>query len=146
MGESIFLLFHSANVLLNLNISMKRGRIMKYQEQIEWNDAIYFCNKFSEMCGLEPVYSVDGTTDVTKWGFDPQNKIVVSGKIIENNRANGFKLPKKSSSSSENVLKAQPNEDSLIVNKNSVRHHYIGFRIACTGSNYNTRYVSCITD
>ena len=65
-------------------------------ESVSWYDAIYFCNKLSEKFGLEPVYSVNGSTDVTKWGYTPQywnnwNKIF--GEIIQNTRANGYRLP-----------------------------------------------------
>lgn len=40
-------------------------------ENVSWYDAIYFCNKLSERFGFTPVYSVHGTTDVTKWNYTP---------------------------------------------------------------------------
>ena len=58
-------------------------------ENVSWYDAIYFCNKLSVECGLIPVYSVNGQTDVNKWNCKP-NK----GYLIEQyKRANGFRLP-----------------------------------------------------
>ena len=56
-------------------------------EMVSWDDAIYFCNKLSEKFDYEPVYAVDGNTDVTKWGN------WLSGEITQNESANGFRLP-----------------------------------------------------
>ena len=62
-------------------------------ERVSWYDAIYFCNKLSQKCGLEPVYSVNGSTDVTKWGYTPHNGNKISGKITKNSDVNGYRLP-----------------------------------------------------
>ena len=62
-------------------------------ERVSWFDAIYFCNKLSEKCGLTPVYAVDGKTDVTKWRYTPHKRNCLSGKITQNKSANGFRLP-----------------------------------------------------
>ena len=62
-------------------------------EYVSWYDAIYFCNKLSQKCGLEPVYSVNGSTDVTKWGYTPHNGNKISGKITKNSDVNGYRLP-----------------------------------------------------
>ncbi|MBQ3825564.1 MAG: SUMF1/EgtB/PvdO family nonheme iron enzyme, partial [Spirochaetaceae bacterium] len=62
-------------------------------ERVSWFDAIYFCNKLSEKCGLTPVYAVDGNTDVTKWRYKPHNEEEIQGKITQNTNANGFRLP-----------------------------------------------------
>ena len=37
---------------------------------VSWYDAIYFCNVLSNKLGLDPVYAVNGTDDVTKWNYD----------------------------------------------------------------------------
>ena len=55
-------------------------------ESVSWFDAICFCNKLSEKYGYEPVYSVNGTTDVTKWENSVQKFNCVSN-------ADGFRLP-----------------------------------------------------
>lgn len=61
-------------------------------EKTSWYDAIYFCNKLSVMAGLEPVYAVDGETDVCKWNYSPhQGKGIF--KIVQNKGASGFRLP-----------------------------------------------------
>ena len=62
-------------------------------ESVSWYDAIYFCNKLSEMKGRKPVYTVDGRTDVSKWGYTPHEKEEIKGKIIQNINASGFRLP-----------------------------------------------------
>ncbi len=62
-------------------------------EYVSWYDAIYFCNKLSEKFGLDPVYSVNGSTDVTNWGYTPHNGNKISGGITQNTRANGYRLP-----------------------------------------------------
>lgn len=62
-------------------------------ERVSWYDAIYFCNKLSEKLGYEPVYAVDGTTDVTKWGYTLHKGTSILGDIAQNESANGFRLP-----------------------------------------------------
>ena len=62
-------------------------------EMVSWYDAIYFCNKLSEKCGYTPVYSVGGTTDVTKWNYTPHQEGKIEGEVTQNTSANGFRLP-----------------------------------------------------
>lgn len=66
---------------------------LKPVEFISWYDAIYFCNKFSEVCGLQPVYTVEGESDVTKWDYIPHKGDSFKKKIKENLKSNGFRLP-----------------------------------------------------
>ncbi|WP_318664706.1 formylglycine-generating enzyme family protein [Treponema sp.] len=61
-------------------------------ETVNWYDAIYFCNKLSERFGFIPVYSVNGTTDVTKWNYTPHEDNSIYG-VTWNKTANGFRLP-----------------------------------------------------
>ena len=60
---------------------------------ISWYDAIYFCNKLSEMKGKEPVYVVDGAIDVTKWNYTPHEGETIEGNITQDEYASGFRLP-----------------------------------------------------
>ncbi len=64
-------------------------------EKVSWYDAIYFCNKLSLSKGLEPVYSVDGSTDVSTWGYTPHKGNSIYVKISQNIEATGFRLPTK---------------------------------------------------
>lgn len=54
-------------------------------ENVSQVEAKKFCNKLSLLEGFEPVYSVNGETDVLKWNE--------SGKIVVNKNANGFRIP-----------------------------------------------------
>lgn len=56
-------------------------------------DAIYFCNKLSELKGLEPVYSVDGKTDVKKWDYIPHEGKGINKDIEQDLSKNGYRLP-----------------------------------------------------
>ena len=58
-------------------------------EIVSWYDAIEYCNKLSEMKGLSPCYSLNGTTDTSKWGKkgDPWDNVVCDFT------ANGYRLP-----------------------------------------------------
>ena len=72
-----------------------KGEIQKLRpvEQVSWYDAIYFCNLFSELFLLTPVYSVNGETDVTKWNYVPHKMHELEGEIEQNLNANGYRLP-----------------------------------------------------
>ncbi len=62
-------------------------------ECVSWYDAVYFCNRLSEMKGKRPVYAVDGETDVTKWGYTPHKSEDIGGEITQNLHPSGFRLP-----------------------------------------------------
>ena len=62
-------------------------------ERVSWDDAIYFCNKLSEMWGITPVYSVDGITDVEKWDYVPHEGNSIEKEVSQNISADGFRLP-----------------------------------------------------
>ena len=62
-------------------------------ECVSWYDAIYFCNKLSVAKGYEPVYSVNGNTNVKAWNYTPHKANSISGEITQNTSANGYRLP-----------------------------------------------------
>ncbi|WP_297645170.1 formylglycine-generating enzyme family protein [uncultured Treponema sp.] len=62
-------------------------------ETVSWYDAVYFCNKLSEKCGLTPVYYVDGETDVEKWSYVPNKGNEITKTVSQNENANGYCLP-----------------------------------------------------
>ena len=81
-----------SSVIVGANPSHFMG-LEKPVDSVSWYDAIYFCNKLSQKCGYEPVYSVSGETDVAKWGYTPQEGKSIKGKIEQNLKADGFRLP-----------------------------------------------------
>lgn len=52
-------------------------------ETVSWYDAIYFCNLLSVAVGYKPVYSIDGNTDVKKWGYIPHKSLNPGAKNIK---------------------------------------------------------------
>ena len=65
-------------------------------ENVSWCDAVLFCNKLSEMEGLEPVYDIpEGLEQACKnqndWQDDTVNEL--SKKVNWNQNANGYRLP-----------------------------------------------------
>ncbi len=66
-------------------------------ECVSWYDAVYFCNKLSVMHGLSPVYEVDGESDVSKWGYEPNSSTDKDHKfnsiVTQNIDADGYRLP-----------------------------------------------------
>lgn len=62
-------------------------------EKVSWYDAVYFCNKLSDMFGLTPVYAVDGEPDVEKWSYAPHKGNIITGTVSQDENANGYRLP-----------------------------------------------------
>lgn len=62
-------------------------------ECVSWHDAICFCNLLSEKYGMEPAYSVNGTTNVRDWDYIPHEEYGFPGKLKKRWGANGFRLP-----------------------------------------------------
>ena len=62
------------------------------KEGASWYDAVFFCNKMSMLQKLEPFYSVNGTTDIDKWGYEPNLGLKIDKKVSINAKANGYRL------------------------------------------------------
>ena len=73
--------------------NLKRNTSNYPVENVSWYDAIYFCNKLSAKKGLQPVYAVDGETNVRKWDYKPHNEDEIYGEITQNIFADGYRLP-----------------------------------------------------
>ena len=54
-------------------------------EKVSWVDAMSFCNELSKKEGLDPVYSINGVTNVYRWGVgnDISEKFEAEGIAIE---------------------------------------------------------------
>jgi formylglycine-generating enzyme required for sulfatase activity len=71
---------------------------LKPVETVSWYEAIVFCNKLSELCGLEPCYSLitsepeNASTDVGTWGDIPSSEDS-SWNIQCDFSRNGYRLP-----------------------------------------------------
>lgn len=76
------------------NPSIHKGKSFPVEHE-SFYDLLYFCNKLSEMCDLEPCYYVNGTTDVTQWNYVPHsdNAITDYKNITCNFEADGFRAP-----------------------------------------------------
>lgn len=61
-------------------------------ESITWYEAIYFCNKLSILTGLNPVYSLSGTTDPDLWQKKLAPELLKTMLSADLNK-NGYRLP-----------------------------------------------------
>lgn len=57
---------------------------------VSWFDAVYFCNKLSELCGYEKVYEIKNVKYADK---DKPTKYIFSADVSWNLDKNGFRLP-----------------------------------------------------
>ena len=53
-------------------------------EGVSFDDMFYFCNKLSEIKGLTPVYSVNGSTNVADWNYTPHKGKEINSRVEEN--------------------------------------------------------------
>ena len=60
-----------------------------YLGEMGSGDAVSFCNELSKKEGLDPVYSINGVTNVYRWGVGND----ISEKIEWDEEANGYRLP-----------------------------------------------------
>ncbi len=75
------------------NPSKKKKNLQAPVESVSWFNALYFCNKLSIQEGLEPVYSIKGSTNPSDWGTIPKEDDKEWRKAEVNWNANGYRLP-----------------------------------------------------
>jgi phosphate transport system substrate-binding protein len=62
-------------------------------ETVSWYDAIVFCNKLSMNEGLNPAYSINGSTDPAVWGTVPESSNATWNLVQIVEGSNGYRLP-----------------------------------------------------
>ncbi len=62
-------------------------------EQVSWYDAVSYCNKRSIQEGLQPCYTISGSTDPANWGAVPTSSNATWNAAICDWSANGYRLP-----------------------------------------------------
>ena len=72
-------------LVMHKNPSPAKGK-KRPVEKVSFNEAVIFCNRLSEMTGLTPAYSLNGSTDVSKWGSN-------MNAVTLNPDADGYRLP-----------------------------------------------------
>jgi len=62
-------------------------------ENVNWYDALVFCNKLSMAEGLSPAYSINNSTNLSNWGTVPTNSNSTWDKVVIVSGSNGYRLP-----------------------------------------------------
>lgn len=67
-------------------------------DNVTWYDAIYFCNKLSELKGRDPVYTIEDIEVGTDRDNDPEDPYlhIKSATVTIDNSKNGYRLPTRS--------------------------------------------------
>ena len=60
---------------------------------VNWYEAIVYCNKRSMKEGLTPCYSISGSTDPSAWGTVPASNDSTWAAVTCDSTANGYRLP-----------------------------------------------------
>ena len=81
----------SAEYALPIDASKQDSRPV---DNVTWYDAVYFCNKLSELKGRDPVYTIENI-EVGQSDSDGLNHIVYADVTILENK-NGYRLPTRS--------------------------------------------------
>lgn len=62
-------------------------------DNVSWYATLVYCNKLSEKEGLEPCYTIDGSTDPDEWGKLPRYYDAKWDMVKCNFNKNGYRLP-----------------------------------------------------
>ena len=62
-------------------------------EQVSWYEALVFCNRFSIIEGLNPVYRIRGSTNPADWGTVPESSSSIWNDVIVVTGSTGYRLP-----------------------------------------------------
>ena len=62
-------------------------------QSVNWYSALVFCNRLSLLEGLEPVYTINGSTNPDDWGNIPDDNRVDWNAAVADWDASGYRLP-----------------------------------------------------
>ena len=62
-------------------------------EMVSWYDALVFCNRLSIAKGLNPAYSISGSTNPATWGTVPTSNNATWDAVVVVAGSNGYRLP-----------------------------------------------------
>ena len=79
--------------VMGSNPSFFTGEVYRPVETVSWYAALVYCNKRSVLAGLDPVYSIGGSTNPDNWGAVPELMDATWNTVECNWTANGFRLP-----------------------------------------------------
>ena len=80
--------FHGVKDGFNYDLNLKRP-----VESISFYDLLVFCNKLSKKVGLEPVYTINGTTNTDDWETIPKENNAIWDSVKMDMSKNGFRIP-----------------------------------------------------
>ena len=62
-------------------------------QRVNWYGTLVFCNRLSILEGLQPVYTIDGSTNPDEWGDIPDNNNSTWNTAAADWNATGYRLP-----------------------------------------------------
>lgn len=103
-------------------------------ETVNMGQAMNFCNKLSEMMGLTPVYSFEGSTDVSSW------KLWHKAEIKADDKANGYRIPTDSDTYYIFFMGSESSDKNAWTKSNSSeRTHAVGLKNADKNGLYDVK-------
>ena len=131
--------------VMGKNPSLKDGTIGLRVNNVNWYDAVIFCNKLSEKLGLTPVYSVNGIKDTNKWRYNESNPESFKKKVEIDYSAIGIRLPTESE-----IINAYNNDKLRVGTMYGYKEYFYewtsdgtsGFRIMVGGRHFKDSWES----
>ena len=77
----------------NNNPSQFNSYVDQPVEKVSWYEVLVYCNKLSNLLGLQRVYSIDGDTNEANWGAVPTSNSNKWNNVVCDWTAKGVRLP-----------------------------------------------------